>query len=343
MASMWSLLYRLSGTALVSVLISATVVHGQSPEAFYRGKTLEFYVGYPPGGGFDIWGRGLIQFMGRHIPGNPNIIIKNMPGAGSLTMLQYMYNRADRSGLAFGILNSSLIVNAVMDPDAVKVDNTKLTWIGNMSSDVKMCAAWAASGFGSVEDTRKRKSQWGGISTQGGGYVATNILRHVVGPNVNHVLGYPSNVDIFLAMERGEADGYCSGYAIFPLQKPDWLTEKKFNIIVQYGATRHREMPDTPTIFELGIEGKLANAVSFLTLSDQMTRPIFAPPGVPEDRSNALRAAFQATMKDPEFLAFAASSKMDLDVKDEKEVAAYVRRIAGTPADAVSLAIELTK
>ena len=102
-------------------------------------------------------------------------------------------------------------------------------------------------------------------------------------------------------------------------------------------------MPDTPTIFELGIEGKLANAVSFLTLSDQMTRPIFAPPGVPEDRSNALRAAFQATMKDPEFLAFAASSKMDLDVKDEKEVAAYVRRIAGTPADAVSLAIELTK
>ena len=328
--------------ALLALLLPAAV-SAQTAEDFYRGKTLDFYIGQPTGVGADIWGRALIQFMGRHIPGNPAIVARNVPGAGGLTMVRQVDRQVAGDGLGFGIINAGLFIEAALKPDEVKVDMTRLTWIGNMSNNVKMCFTWGESGFARLDDLKKKTSQWGGLGTQGGTFVATNILKHAIGETVHPVQGYPAANEIFLAMERRELDGFCTGYDTIPGQRPTWIPERKINILVHFGRGDEPDMPGVPSIYDQVTSEDVKSAIDFLTLSDQMTRPIFAPPGVPEDRARILREAFLVTMKDPEFVAHAKKLNLPLAVKTADEVASYVSKIVKASDRAVALARKLTE
>ncbi len=220
----------------LATLLSRAAAAQQPVGDFYRGKTIDFLVGYPPGAGYDTYGRALAQFMGKFIPGRPAIVVQNMPGASSLKALQYLSAQAPRDGTAIGIFNPQLVNLSMLEPDTVNVDFSKLTLLGNMSSDTKVCFAWKGSGVKSVEDLRKRPFVIGGTS-QGAGFIYGAIMRAVFDDKMKIVLGYPSNSDVWLAMERGEADGNCTGWGVIPAMRPDWIRDNKVKVLVQFAET----------------------------------------------------------------------------------------------------------
>lgn len=313
----------------------------QSPADFYRGKTVQFMVGYPPSGGFDAYTRAAARFIGKHIPGNPTVIVTNMPGASSLQFVRYMAAQAPKDGTQFGMFNRGLMPKAVLDPKAVNVDFSKFTWIGSMNSELAVCYLWGAKGITSIEQLKKGKISLGDTSKNSGGYIYTSILRSMAPDNVKLVLGYATTGDIWLATERGELDGNCTVLTSLQSQRPEWIPQKKINVLVQFGQTRHAELPDVPTIFEVLTSEGEKKAVNFLTAAEAIGRPVIAPAGLAADRTAALRKAFLDTMKDSEFLAFAKKAKMDIDVVPGEKAAQIAADIQNTPKEAVDLARKL--
>lgn len=322
---------------LAAVTLGAVAANAQGPADFYRGKTVQFMVGYAPSGGFDAYTRAGARFMGKHIPGNPTVIVTNMPGASSLQFVRYLQNQAPKDGTQFGMFNRGLMPKSVLDP-SVGVDFTKFTWIGSMNSELAVCYLWGAKGITTIDQLKKTKITLGDTSKNSGGYIYTSILRSMNPENTKLVLGYATTGDIWLATERGEVDGNCTVLTSLQSQRPDWLTQKKINILVQFAETKHDELPNVPTIFELITSENEKKAINFLIASEAIGRPVIGPPGMVTDRTEALRKAFLDTMKDPEFLAFAKKAKMDIDVVPADKAAKIAADIRNTPKDAVDLA-----
>lgn len=329
-------------TAIAAVIaVATTAVCAQTPEEFYRGKQMDFIIGYPTGAGYDLFGRALAQHMGNHIPGNPRMIPKNMPGASSLKGLQFIAQAAPRDGSTIGIFNSTLFGMGVMEPKTVDVDFMKMSWIGNMSSDTKVCFAWRASGVTRIDDLKTKKLVIGGTA-KGAVNAYGMILRSIYGENTRIVLGYPSNADVWLAMEKGEVDANCTGYGILPAKKPEWIKDNKIVVLAQFAKKSQSDLKGAPLIYDVpGVSADLKSAIAFITQADAMTRPIVGPPAIPADRLKILQDAFMKTMKDPEFLAFANKAVLEIDPMDAQQVQAAVREIMSTPPAAVEIARKL--
>lgn len=330
--------------AAAAVLLSATIPAAaqQAVADFYRGKTMEFIIGYPPGAGFDLFGRVLSQHIGKHIPGNPNVVAKNMPGASSLKGLQYIALQGPKDGTTIGIFNPTIINMSVLDPKQVGVDLGALTWLGNMSNDTKVCFSTGSLKVKSLEDVKVKGITIGGTS-QGAGFIYGGILKQFLGDKMKVVLGYPSNTDVWLALERGEVEGNCTGWSIIPSLKPDWVRDGKVNVFVQFAQKSHPDLKDVPLIFDQPMSAELKSAINFLILSDSITRPVVAPGGIPADRAAALQKAFDETMKDKDFLAAAEKSKLDIDPMDSAALLKVVNEIRNTPPAAVELAKTLSQ
>ena len=314
----------------------------QSVADFYRGKTMDFIIGYPPGAGYDLYGRVLAQFIGRHIPGSPNVVVKNMPGAASLTGLRFIAQQAPKDGLTMGIFNPTLINLSVLEPKQVEIDFASLTWIGNMSNDTKVCFSWRETGVLTADDIRAKSLIIGGTS-QGAGLAYGSIMKAIFGDHLKVVLGYPSNSDVWLALERGEAQGNCTGWGVIPAMRPDWVTNNKVSVFVQFAKKPSPLLPKVPLVYDLGISDEMKAAISFLTLTDSFTRPVIAPPGIPADRAKALQDAFLQTLKDPDFLEQAKKSNMEIDAMDAETLVGLVQEIRKTPKSAVELAKKLSE
>lgn len=313
----------------------------QSPADFYRGKTVQFMVGYPPSGGFDAYTRAAARYIGKHIPGNPNVIVTNMPGASSLQFVRYLQSQAPKDGTQFGMFNRGLMPKSVLDPQETGVDFTKFTWIGSMNSELAVCYIWGAKNIATIEQMKAAKLTLGDTSKNSGGYIYTSILRNMSPETIRLVLGYATTGDIWLATERGEVDGNCTVVTSLQSQRPDWIEQKKINIVVQFGETKHKDLPHVPTIFELIKTENEKKAINFLIASEAIGRPVIGPPGMAADRTAALRQAFLDTMKDPEFLALAEKAKMDIDVVPGEKAAQIAADIQNTPPEAVELARKL--
>lgn len=308
----------------------------QSPAEFYKGKTVQFMVGYGPSGGFDAYTRAAARFMGKHIPGNPNVIVQNMPGASSLQFVRYMASRAPTDGTQWGMFNRGLMPQSVVDPKQVGVDFSKFTWIGSMNSEMAMCYFWSSKGFKSIDDLTKKPFSIGDTSKNSGGYIYTSILRSLSGDTAKMVLGYGNTGDIWLAIERGEVDGNCTLLGSVQVQRPEWLPQKKIDVVVQFAEKRHKDLPQVPTIFEVVKDENQKKAINFLIASEEIGRPVIGPPGM--QRADVIRKAFMDTMKDPEFLAFAEKAQMDIDPISGERAAEIAAAIQNTPVDAVNLA-----
>lgn len=308
----------------------------QSPAEFYKGKTVQFLVGYGPSGGFDAYTRAAARFIGKHIPGNPNVIVQNMPGASSLQFVRYIANRAPADGTQFGMFNRGLIPKSVLEPKAVDVDFTKLTWIGSMNSEMAVCYFWAGKGIKTIDDITKQSFTLGDTSKNSGGYIYTSILRSLSNNMGKMVLGYANTGDIWLATERGEVDGNCTVLTSLQSQRPDWIPNNKIDIVVQFAEKRHADLPNVPTIFEIVKDENQRKAINFLIASEDIGRPVVGPPKM--ERADVIRKAFMDTMKDPEFLAFAKKSNMDMDPIPGEKAAAIAEAIQNTPKEAVEIA-----
>ena len=299
------MLQNASGFVAVALAASLAVqAKAESVADFYRGKTINLIVGYSVGGGYDLYARTLGRHMGKHIPGNPSIIPQNMPGAGSLKAANYLYNVAPKDGLAFGTFTRGLAMEPLIGTSATQFDATKFTWIGSGTNEISVCATWHTSPVKSWNDMLTMPFTVGGTGSGSDTDILAAIVKNIFGAKLRIVSGYPGTNELSLALERGELDGRCGwAWSSLASSKPDWIREKKLNLAVVLSLKKADVLPDVPVIIDLATNDRQRQILKLVLSRQVMGRPFTAPPGIPDDRKQMLRNAFDETMKDPEFLA----------------------------------------
>jgi tripartite-type tricarboxylate transporter receptor subunit TctC len=321
---------------IVGILASDPALTAEGGE-WFRDKTLSLVVGYGPGTGNDIYMRAVQRHLGNHLPGKPNVIPVNRPGAASLTMLNYIANVAPRDGSVIGMPSRSLVIEPLLGNDQARFDGTKLSWIGSVTKDVSVCLTWRTSGIKSLDDARTREVLVGSTGYAADSNIFPLLINEAAGTRLKPVLGYADSGAVGLAMEQGELDGYC-GFTVSAVKsaRPQWLLQQQVNVIVQLAFAPHPELRNVPVILDLTKDTRQREMLHFAFAPQEMGRPVVAPPGVPEDRVAALRDAFMATMSDPEFLDDARRSGLEiLDPLSGTEVTRIVQQLYATPPDIV--------
>jgi tripartite-type tricarboxylate transporter receptor subunit TctC len=329
----------LFSAALPVLTLAAAPVAAQSVADFYRGKTITMAVGTSPGGDYDLRMRMVARHISRHIPGNPTIVPTNLPGAGQMLVANWLANVAPKDGTAIVALSQNMAVNQATGASGVKYDVRQFNWIGNTTDSPNVINSWHTSGIKTIQDVMQRELVVGATGIASGSYLYPYALNQLVGTKFKIVTGYPGGNDINLAMERGEVGGRGSNsWASWKSTRPQWLAEKKINILVQVGIKRNSELPDVPTMQDLGKNELDKRVLTFISVDSAISRPLVTSPGVPPDRVEALRRAFDATMKDPAFLAEAENSKTDINPMTGEEAQKIAEATINTPAEVLARA-----
>jgi tripartite-type tricarboxylate transporter receptor subunit TctC len=278
----------------------AAPAHAQAD--FYKGKTVNIVVGFTPAGGYDINGRAVARHIGKHIPGNPNVIVQNAPGAGSLSAVRNLDATQPRDGTVIVTFNPGLVTQSIVQPETVKVDFRNLAWLGVVAADYRVCYGFGPTGVKTWADMMSRKAFILGSTAKGAGnYINGATLRQVFNAPVRQILGFPGSAEQRIAIERGELDGDCGAYASIPIA---WVKESKVHPFVRFSEKRSEEIPESAvyvgTFAKTDEQRALLNVLSG---GDEIGRPFIMSKQVPADRLAILRQAFNATMKDPAFLA----------------------------------------
>ena len=309
----------------------AAPAHAQTVADFYKGKNISLAISFSPGGGYDLYARTLARHIGKHIPGNPQIVPQNMPGAGGLRVAQYFYQAAPKDGLMFGTFTRMAGIAPLFDP-AQNYDSAKLTWLGAITDAVSVCITWHTSPVKTWDDFLVKPVTLGGTGAGGEIDIFTNLYKNVFGANIKLVSGYPGTAEIMLAMERGELDGVCGiDWTTIKTQRQRWITEKQINVIVQSAFRKDPDLPNVPLIMELTKDPEKLQILKLFVSAHEFARPYAAPPGIPADRAAALIAAFDATTKDPDFLAETAKLQMEVAPVSGKKLADMLAELYTTP------------
>jgi tripartite-type tricarboxylate transporter receptor subunit TctC len=331
---------RLLPTAFVFMVLSALPAKAQSVEEFYKGKTINLTIGFSVGGGYDLYARHLARFMGKHIPGNPTIVPQNMPGAGSLKAANYIYSAAPKDGTFFGTFARTTGINPLLESGAT-FDGTKFSWLGSVTDDVSICVTWNTTKVKNWDDFLKVPATLGGQGPSSEPDIFARLYKNVFDAPIKLVPGYPGTNEISLAMERGEVDGLCGlSWSTIKTRHAQWLKEKKMNLIVQASFKKVPELSDVPLALEETKDKEKLQILKLILAAQQMARPFAAPPGIPADRKAALVAAFDATMKDPDYLADAKKLDIDVNPVSGKELDELLAELYATPKDVVKKAGE---
>jgi tripartite-type tricarboxylate transporter receptor subunit TctC len=283
------------------------------------------------------------RHIGKHIPGNPNVLPENMPGAGGMVMTNYLYNVAARDGSAIGLPSRNLLTDPLYGNDLAKFDALKFNWIGSVSSDISTCLGWRAAGATSAEVAQQREIKLGGNGPLTDSAIFPRLMNALIGTKFKIYNGYVDSGAVGLAMEQGEVEGYCSfTLASVRSSRPQWLTKNQVAIMFQMGLEKHRDLPDVPNALDMAKDEASRQAMMLVFGAGKMGRPVAAPPGVPADRVAVLRKAFDETMQDPEFLAEAKKLNIDIDgPSDGAAVEALLKQLYATPKEVVDRVIEL--
>jgi tripartite-type tricarboxylate transporter receptor subunit TctC len=333
---------------LIPTIAIVLVAAGPAAAAdFYAGKTIELVVGSDVGGGYDIYTRAIARHIARHIPGNPTMVVKNMPGAGSGRAAGYINAVAPKDGTSVAAIFPGAVMGPLLDERAERMfDPTKFTFVGTADSGTRVCATFQNSPTKSFDDALRQKARMGssalGASTRD--YVM--FKKKTTGVMFDLVMGYKGSADILLAMERGEVDGLCGwDWSSVKSQRSDWLRDGKLNLLVQVGLEPEPELArrNVPPLWNFIKNDDDRKAVELIVSQQQFQRPYIAPPGVPAEQANALRAAFDATMKDPQFLEDAARTRIDINALSGAKVQQLVEKIYATPKSVVERAKEILK
>jgi len=325
-----------AGAALVLacglVVAVAQPARAQSVEEFYKGKTLNLIIGYSVGGGYDLYGRLLARHIGKHIPGRPAIVPQNMTGAGSLRAAQYIYSVAPRDGTTFGTFGRTIATTPLLTPASAQFDGTKFTWLGSVTNEVSTCVTWHTSPVKAWSDILTKEVAMGGEGPGADPDVYALLYKNVFGAKVKLVTGYHGTNDTTLAMERGEVDGLCGlSWSTLKARHLQWMNEKKINIIIQAALKKQPELAAVPLASELTQDPESLQILRLFLASQETARPFAAPPDLPADRKAALLAAFDTTMRDPEFLAEATKLNMDVNPLNAKGVDDILAELYATP------------
>jgi tripartite-type tricarboxylate transporter receptor subunit TctC len=328
--------------ALLALAALTPQARADAVSDFYKGKRLNMIIGYGPGGGYDTYGRVLGQHLGKHIPGNPTVVIQNMPGAGSLKAANYIYAVAPKDGTAIGIFARNMPLLGLLKTDQnVQFDPRKFTWLGSSSSfanDAYLLLTRKDATVKTVEDARKPGGPPLLLGTTAEGTSSDAmpvVLRDMLGFNIKSISGYTDSGQLFLAMERNEIEGRTVGLSAVRANKPDWIKpDGMMQVLVVFGrATRHPDFPNAPTARELARNDKDRALITVLEVPYTLSRPFVGPPDIPADRAKALQEAFMATHKDPEFLRDAERLGIDVSPIDGNAVLKLIDDISKTPPD----------
>lgn len=311
---------------------------------FFKSRTITIYAGSSAGGGYDRYARALGRYIGKHIPGNPQIINSNMPGGTGLKLTNWLYNVAPKDGTAMGMVGRGIAVHEMLGGVGAKFDAGRMNWIGSMNSEVSVCVTHQRSPVKSLSDLMKTEAAFGTQGASSDTEVFAVFLKNLTGAKVKVISGYPGTKETVLAMERGEVDGMCGwSWTSLKQQKPDWVRNKTVNILLQMALTKHPDLQSTPLITELADNDTERAQVKLVFSRQTMGRPLVAPQELPGARVAALRAAFDATMEDPEFLAYARKAKMEVEPVSGTKVQELVASVLATPKDVVMKAISNLK
>jgi tripartite-type tricarboxylate transporter receptor subunit TctC len=337
-----STLVTLACGAVVAAATLATAAHADNIADFYKGRDLSFIVASDAGGGYDIYSRVFANSLSRHIPGHPNIVVRNMPGASGIRATNYLFNNAAKDGSEIGMVYNTNVLEALLGNAAAHYDPLKMGWIGSMGKLQNMCVTWYTSPVKTLDDLIKRPGLVvSATGATGNSATMPRILNDVLGTKMKVITGYSTSGQR-LALERGEVEGICGlGYSTLKASNPQWFSEHKINILIQVGLHPDPQMKDVPMALDHVSDPSKKQTLELLLIRQEWGRPILTPPGVPADRLKALQAAFTATMKDPSFLKDAEKAKLELDPLSAADIEALLHRAYSYPKDIVQAAAKL--
>jgi tripartite-type tricarboxylate transporter receptor subunit TctC len=327
---------RLLGIALL--MLVGVVAHrpamAQDAADFYAGRSIDLLVGSGAGGATDISARVLANFFEKHIPGNPSVIVKNMPGGGSVTMTNYVYRSAAKDGTALGYSLPGILTAQLLEPRRARFDGRELNWIGSAFKYTGIISVLSTAPATTIEQAKQTELFIGTTGRGSPAYQFPAIAQAVLGLKFNIIAGYESSNDVALAMERGEVHGQSSSLEYWALSRPDWLTNGMISHLLYVGPPNALGTPGVPYLGELVTNPRDKALVDFIEIGSNLGWPLFAPPEVPAERVAALRQAFDRVVADPEFVAtFERTVKGEVDASTGAELETLVTRAIETPPE----------
>lgn len=321
----------------VALLCFPATAHAQAPAP---AKTVEIYVGSSVGAGYDLYARLLSRHIGRHLPGNPSVVVKNMDGAGGLRVANWLFGAAPKDGTVLGTFGRGIPFDNLLDPKKVTFDGRKFGWVGSMNNEVSVCVSWHTSGISTFDDVLARELTVGASGAGGDSVTFPTLLNALLGTRMRIISGYPGGNEISLALERGEVQGSAS--TLWRIER-DWIRERKLNTVYQASLESAPDLPTTPTLVSLARNDDERRLLQFYSSYTTVGRSIIAPPKVPQDRVAALTAAFAATMKDADFRADAEKGKMELRVMSGEQLTALITDVTGLSGPLLARAKQISR
>ena len=324
--------------ATLALTLSASAANAQG---FYQGKTLEIVVFGAAGDSYDTLSRLVGRHIGKHLPGNPTVIVRTMPGAGGIVVANHLYNLAARNGTVIGMLDQSIFETQLFSPGSVKADVRKMNWIGRVISNNAGLYSWHAATVKRIEDSYTQELI---VSSSGrASQILWTMLKNLVGVKFKLITGHKGATEGLLGMERGEVDAVSMPWTVFRVLRADWLRDKKVNVLLQTGLDKAPDLPDVPRLIDLGRDAEQRTILELFSQSEKIGRSFTAPPDMPPERVAELRAAYAATMQDADFLADANVANVELDPMSGADLQAIIAKFFDHPPALVAKALALTK
>jgi tripartite-type tricarboxylate transporter receptor subunit TctC len=330
------------GAVAVCVVALLFASDARAQADFYKGKTVTVYIGSTTGGGYDQYGRLMASHIGKHLPGNPTVVPKNLPGASGREAIMHVFHKANKDGTEIGITLRNVPFEPLQGTDSLGIDATKMGWLGSMNSETSVCVTWHTSPIKTIQDAMAKETIVGSSGPSAADAIHAKLANQVAGTKFKVIEGYSGSTETHLAMERGEVNGRCGfGWDSIVSRYKKWLDDKQINILAQFAVDKHPDLPTVPAIIDLA-KGDANKQLAVMLLGpNKMGRPFFAPPGVPAERLAMLRTAFNKAMADPELLADAKKMNLEVGLMKGEDVEAMVKDIYKTPKEVTAAASKL--
>jgi tripartite-type tricarboxylate transporter receptor subunit TctC len=327
---------------IVGALLAAATPAAAYAQDFYKDRQISMLVASGVGGGYDVYARALGRHMPRHIPGTPVFVARNMPTAGGLTAANTLYNASERDGSVIAALTNGVPMDPLFGVKEAKFDGRKFSWIGSMGKLQNVCATWHASPIKTIQDAQAREVVVGASGPTSNSSIMPRIANEVLGTKFRVINGYDPSSGLNKALENGEVEGICGlGWSTLTASRPDWVRDNRLNVLVQFGFEKLADLPNVPSALDLVTSAEKRAVLELILVRQETGRPIVGPPDVPADRLAILRRAFDATMKDQEFLTEAKKLQLDIDPLDAAAIEKLLANAYAAPKNIVEAATRL--
>jgi tripartite-type tricarboxylate transporter receptor subunit TctC len=338
-------LARLARVLTFAALASAALNPAAAADntAFYRGKQIVLVVASGAGGGYDTYARSFARYLTKYIPGNPVVVVKNVPGAGGLIAANTLYNATTADGLTIAALTNGAAMDPLFGETAARFDGRKFNWIGSIGKLENICVTRQGGPITRIEQARAREITVAASGATGNSAIMPKIVNRFLGTKFKVITGYSEGSGVTLALERGEVDGVCGmSYSTLKTTHPDWFRDHRVNVILQIGLNKLKDLPSVPSALDL-VQGTDKQVLELILIRQEMGRPFALPPGVPADRIATLRRAFDDTMRDPAFIVEAAKLSLEIDPLTGEQISELLNKAYGAPKVIVAEAAKLAK